>query len=97
MRTIKQTVEIDFNAITIQEAVILVPLMDRLIDSINYYKAEDNYDNNRQFKKSPSRKVHRDLSLEEIESVYKVLSSLGFCGSGKIDLLPDGYPLEDRK
>lgn len=96
MRTIKQNVEVDFNAITIQEAIILVPLMDKLIDSINYSKAENNYDSNRKDKKHPSRKIYRDLSLEDMESIYKVLSSLGFCGSGKIDLLPNGYPLEDK-
>lgn len=97
MRTIKQNVEVDFNAITIQDAIILVPLMDKLIDSINYSKAENNYDYNSKSKKHPSRKIHRDFSLEEMESIYRVLSSLGFCSSGKIDLLPDGYPLEDRE
>ena len=94
MRTIKQNVEVDFNSITIQDAIILIPLMDKLIDDINYARVANHYEY--KDKRLPSKYMNRDLFLEEMEAIYKILSTLGFCGSGKIDLLPDGYPLKDR-
>lgn len=98
MKTINQTVEATFVAPTIQEVIIMLPLMDGLIKVINTNRAYDKY---KDLSKEEQEKYNRvwpssDFDYKE-EAMYKVLVQCGFCGSGAEDLLPEGNPLKPAK
>lgn len=84
-----------------QEAFILAPLMDLLIDNINYRRQLDvrnSIDRNKRdaYKWSDTKKYGRIDANINVEKIYNVLIQHGYCGTGDIDLLPDGYPLEAK-
>lgn len=100
MKSIEQNVGIVFSAIEIQDAIILAPLMDELINVINIIRRYDKYQSLNEKEKSMYERPNcynrsfSSFSDNNIYNIYKTLTSHGYCGSGAVDLLPDGYPLE---
>lgn len=82
MKTIKRNEEIAFNALTLKDAVVLLPLMDALVDAVNKNKLAEFYNNLTQEEREQYRKEwgHCDIHLtaETIERTHALLSSLGF-------------------
>lgn len=71
MKKIKQSVDVDFSCISIQDAIKMVPLMDLLQDALK--------------KQAPIRcgtqESYGELPPELLIGAYKVLRELGFCSS----------------
>ena len=82
MKTIFQSQDIAFHALNFQDAVILLPLMDELVEIVNKNRIANLYNNlpneerekyNRVWKATEIR-----LSADESEKILKVLTDLGF-------------------
>lgn len=88
MKTIKQQEMIAFNAITVKDAVILLPLMDALTNCIIQNKLAQLWDNLTKEEKDQYRRVWGNcdihLTAETIERIYNLLVQLGF--ESQIDL-----------
>lgn len=82
MKTIKQTEQISFHAVTLKSALIMLPLMDELVQTINRNRLVDFY------KKLPIEvqdkyqkvwtKGHIDLEPKTWEQILALLSEIGF-------------------
>ena len=102
MKSIEQNVGIVFSAIEIQDAIIIAPLMDELIHTLNVARRYNKYmslnKKEQDMYEIPNRYTSSfgDFSYGSINNIYKTLTAHGYCGSGNIDLLPDGYPLEAK-
>lgn len=102
MKSIEQNVGVVFSAIEIQDAIIIAPLMDELIDVLNVNRRYNKYislnQKERDMYKRPDRYTSSfsSFSYNSISNIYKTLTAHGYCGTGNIDLLPDGYPLEAK-
>lgn len=103
MKSIEQNVGIVFSAIEIQDAIIVAPLIDELINAINITRRCNKYqslnDKEKEMYEYPDSYTtsFSSLSYNCIYNIYKTLTAHGYCGSGAVDLLPDGYPLELKK
>lgn len=76
MRTIKQTAEVNFNAIDFKDALIIAPIID---DLINCYRAAHNSLDEAYNKGTDRYGVRRDLeTLRKTYSQLRVLLRLGF-------------------
>lgn len=82
MKTIKQSEEINFNAISFKDALIMLPLMDELTNLINHIKLTDFYASLPEDEKNKYRNVWRrdniSLPTNSVEKIYEVLTKLGF-------------------
>ena len=102
MKSIEQNVGVVFSAIEIQDAIIIAPLMDELIYVLNVVRRYNKYmhlnKKEQEMYKRPDACTwcFRSFSYNSINNIYKTLTAHGYCGSGSIDLLPDGYPLETK-
>ena len=102
MKSIEQNVSVVFTAIEIQDAVIMAPLMDGLIDTLNILRRYNKYmslnKEEKEMYKRPDSYITSfgNFSYNDTNNIYKILTGHGYCGSGNIDLLPDGYPLEAK-
>ena len=102
MKSIEQNVGIVFSAIEIQDAIIVAPLIDGLIDTLNIHRRYNKYislnEKEKEMYKRPDRYASSfsDFSYNSINNIYKTLTAHGYCGTGNVDLLPDGYPLERK-
>lgn len=102
MKSIEQNVSVVFSAIEIRDAVIMAPLMDELIDVLNVIRRYTKYmslsKEEQQMYKRPDgyTSSFSSFSYGNINNIYKTLTAHGYCGSGNVDLLPDGYPLEAK-
>lgn len=82
MKVIKQAEEIRFCAISLKEAVILLPIMDALVNMINknrlaaLWRSLPNEDKERYRKAYSENNIY--ISEEQTEKIFKVLHDLGF-------------------
>lgn len=103
MKSIEQNVGIVFSAIEIRDAIIIAPLMDELIAVLNVIRRYNKYqslnDEKRAMYERPDcyTESFSSFNHNSIYNIYKTLTAHGYCGSGSINLLPDGYPLELKK
>lgn len=72
MKTIKQTEEISFNAISIQDAITMLPLIDRLANEL--------FEKERRLEKAKNEYNEEKLKLEYIQlcAQIDILCKLGF-------------------
>ena len=100
MKTIKQQQEINFNAITLKDAIVMLPFMNELVKSINQNRMVNFYENLPEDEKSKYRHVWRKtdihLSEQEVETIFKLLSEIGFEPSVEFKE-PNIDCLEERK
>jgi hypothetical protein len=82
MKTIQNQETIDFHAITIQDAIILLPLMDRLLKNIQHNTKLDIYNNLPKEEQANYRKLWEEtsfnLSNQQMCAIYALLKKLGF-------------------
>lgn len=81
METIKQNREVNFNAITIKDAIEMLPLMDELKRTINYEQArkiKNDLPKEEQKRYSNIYYDKLDLYLDDKINIYNLLSKLGF-------------------
>lgn len=87
MKTIKQQQEINFNAITFKDAIIMLPLMNELVNAINQNHVANFYNNLPEDEKTKYRHVWRKtdirLSEQEMETIFNLLNELGFESSNE--------------
>lgn len=102
MKTIEQNVSVAFSAIEIQDAIIMAPLMDELINTLNILRRHNKYmslkEEEQKMYEYPDRYTSSfsGLSYSSINNIYKTLTAHGYCGTSNIDLLPDGHPLKRK-
>lgn len=80
MKTIQQTVEVNFNAIEIKDAVIMAPLMNELKKTINSKIARQMYLKMSEEEQSKYNKIYteRTYIADNEEAIFEILSKLGF-------------------
>lgn len=88
MKTIKQQQEINFNAITFKDAIIMLPLMNELTNAINQNRVANFYNNLPEDEKTKYHQVWRKtdirLSAQETEAIFNLLNELGFESSDEL-------------
>lgn len=82
MKTIQNQETVDFHAITIQDAIVLLPLMDRLLDNIQHNAKVDIYNALPKEEQAKYRKLWEEgsfhLSNQQMRDIYALLKKLGF-------------------
>jgi hypothetical protein len=82
MKTIKQSQEIAFNAISFKEAIVLLPLMDALVNIVNQNRVVSLWQSLPKDDKEKYRKVYLEnniyLKENQAEKILQILSDLGF-------------------
>ena len=82
MKTIKQSQEVAFNAISFRDVIVLLPIMDELTRLVNHNKAVDLYKNLPQEEQAKYRRIWKksDMTVphEQAEKMLELLSNLGF-------------------
>ena len=82
MKTIKQTEEIAFNAITFKDAIVMLPLMDALAAMIDNNRKAKLYESLSKEEQEKYKKVwatwQLQIPIESAERIYNLLNSLGF-------------------
>lgn len=102
MKSIEQNVGVVFSAIEIQDAIIIAPLMDELIHALNITRRCNKYrslnEKEKEMYEYPDGYTTSfgSFSYNSINNIYKTLTAHGYCGTGNVDLLPDGYPLKRK-
>lgn len=96
MEKIYQSRDIQFSAVTNKSLIVMVPVMDTLIKDINGNRYTDLWDSltSEQRKEKHLRYPHhnesfRNMTPKQIENAYKVLSDIGFVGSGEVEIMND--------
>lgn len=87
MKTIKQPSELTFHAVDFKDALKLVNLMDELVHVINREKMIKVYgqkSNEEKMKYNMPYSVNATLCADEVETVYDVLTSLGFVAKDEV-------------
>ena len=88
MKTIKQSQEINFNAISFKDAIVLLPLMDELVRVANTNRLYQVYANLPKEEQEKYKRVWQNTNVSlpdnSIERILKVLAELGF--ESQIDL-----------
>lgn len=107
MKTIKQPSELTFHAIDFKEALKLVNLMDELVYSINRNKMIKMYNQKSDEDRSKCNEpyaVNAIISANEVETVYEVLTNLGFVAKNEVltdeevsDKFDERYLREEHK
>lgn len=95
MKTILQNTQIAYNAITIQDAITLLPLMDYLKSQAVIEETEQEYRN----LSSEDKKNYKWVPSPEISKAkvfFNLLQQLGFCASndGQIESILKDYKKE---
>lgn len=82
MKTIKQSQEISFNAISFKDAIVLLPIMDALVNIANQNRVASLWQS---LSKEDKEKYRRTYSTNNIyipenqaEKILQILSDLGF-------------------
>ena len=82
MKTIQNQETVDFHAITIQDAIILLPLMDRLLNNIQHNVKVDIYNSLPKEEQVKYRKLWEEgsfnLTNQQMNAIYSLLKRLGF-------------------
>ena len=77
MKSIRQSVEAQFNAVEISDAIKLLPIMDAVCTSLDKNKGLEFRINDETF---------MIASIEHLKEIYTILRNLGFCNSLGKDL-----------
>ena len=72
MKSIRQSVEAQFNAVEINDVIKLLPIMDAVCASLDKNKELEFRINNQMFV---------TVSIEHLKEIYTILRNLGFCNS----------------
>lgn len=82
MKTIKQSQEISFNAISFKDAIVLLPIMDALVQIVNQNRAASLWQSLSKEDKEKYRKVFSTNNIyiqeNQAEKILQILSDLGF-------------------
>lgn len=82
MKTIQNQETIDFHAITIQDAIVLLPLMDKLLENTQHNVKVDIYNALPKEEQVKYRKLWEEntihLSNQQMNAIYALLKKLGF-------------------
>ena len=82
MKTIKQSQEIAFNAISFKEAIVLLPIMDALVNMVNKNRVASLWQSLPKEDKEKYRKAYSEnniyLQENQAEKILQILSDLGF-------------------
>lgn len=82
MKTIKQSQEIAFNAISFKEAIVLLPLMDALVNIVNQNRVASLWQSLPKDDKEKYRKAYTSNNIyipeNQSEKILQILSDLGF-------------------
>lgn len=103
MEKIYQSRDIQFSAVTNKSLIAMVPVMDALIKDINNNRYVDLWD----ARTSEERKVQhlrypnhnnsfRNMTPKQIENAHRVLTDIGFVGSGEIEIMTDEQLLTEN-
>ena len=72
MKSIRQSVEAQFNAIEISDVIKLLPIMDAIYASL---------DKNKELEFRINDQMFVTVSIEHLKEIYTILRNLGFCNS----------------
>ena len=72
MKSIRQSVETQFNAVEINDIIKLLPIMDAICASLDKNKGLEFRINDQTFMITP---------IEHLKEIYSILRNLGFCNS----------------
>ena len=72
MKSIRQSVEAQFNAVEISDAIKLLPIMDAVCASL---------DKNKELEFRINDETFIIFSIEHLKEIYTTLRNLGFCNS----------------
>jgi hypothetical protein len=82
MKTIKQQEQISFHAITIKDALTLVPLMDELVHMANHNSRVELYQSLPQEQQNEYQRVWKkdtiSIPAKSVNNILQVLTELGF-------------------
>ena len=103
MEKIFQSRDIQFSAVTNKSLIKMVPVMDALIKDINGNRYSELWDalTSEQCKEKNLRYPHHNKSFhnmtpKQIENAYKVLTDIGFVGSGEVEIMLDDELLAEN-
>ena len=95
MKTIYQTEEIAFRATTLKSAIIMLPLMDELVKTVNRNRLAEFYNQLppelQQQYKGVWVKRHIDLEPKDMEKIVALLTEIGF--ASQIDFIEPSVEL----
>ena len=77
MKSIRQSVEAQFNAVEISDAIKLLPIMDAVCASL---------DKNKELEFRINDQMFVTVSIEHLKEIYSILRNLSFCNSLGKDL-----------
>ena len=77
MKSIRQSVEAQFNAVEISDVIKLLPIMDAVCTSL---------DKNKELEFRINDQMFVTVSIEHLKEIYTILRNLGFCNSLGKDL-----------
>ena len=77
MKSIRQSVEAQFNVVEINDVIKLLPIMDAVCASL---------DKNKELKFRSNEQRFVTGSIEHLKEIYTILRNLGFCNSLGKDL-----------
>ena len=72
MKSIRQSVEAQFNAVEISDVIKLLPIMDTICASL---------DKNKELEFRINDQMFVTVSIEHLKEIYTILRNLGFCNS----------------
>ena len=72
MKSIRQSVEAQFNAVEISDAIKLLPIMDAVCASL---------DKNKELEFRINDETFMIFPIEHLKQIYTILRNLGFCNS----------------
>ena len=82
MKTIKQSQEIAFNAISFKDAIVLLPIMDALVNMVNQNRVASLWQSLPKEDKEKYRKAYTSNNIyipeNQVEKMLQILSDLGF-------------------
>lgn len=82
MKTIKQSQEIAFNAISFKEAIVLLPIMDALVNIVNQNRVASLWQSLSKEDKEKYRRAYTSNNIyvqeNQAEKILQTLSDLGF-------------------
>lgn len=82
MKTIKQSQEISFNAISFKDAIVLLPLMDSLVQIVNQNRVASLWMSLSKEDKEKYRKAYSSTNIylpeNQTEKILQILTDLGF-------------------
>lgn len=94
MKTFEHSVVAESHMVTIQDAIIMAPLIDKIISSLNNKKGRENLCKIPWEKQKDYKHIeHPEINSPLLEQWLKILAELGFCGTGEVDIIPEGTPL----